>query len=76
MRIGKTTHNALQILIAAARSSNSLLKGADIHDGYLVTQCLSLNLIAGNADAGDPKFHLEFLEAGRCAHALLGILRA
>jgi Rrf2 family protein len=30
MRIGKTTHNALQILIAAARSSNSLLKGADI----------------------------------------------
>ena len=30
MRISKTTHNALQILIAAARSGDQLIKGADL----------------------------------------------
>lgn len=30
MRISKTTHNAIQILIAAARAGDTLLKGADL----------------------------------------------
>lgn len=38
MRISKTTHNALQILIATARSGNNLVKGAAVAKELDLTQ--------------------------------------